>query len=327
MSGPPPERSGIYIDRRMGGIERWSLGPPEDGAMHIPDNITKNVCFYGIENPDGTYYWGGTAFFFTTLLEDAPQFAVTYLITARHNVDDAAAEAKRTGGRPCLRANTNDGSAKAVSLATATWILPDDPHVDVAVIRWTPPTPIEYVSIFRESLVTPEVVKREGIGIGDELFMVGLFTRRAGQARNEPIARTGIIAGIPSEPLVNARTNGPMHGCYLAELRSIGGLSGSPVYAYLPSCRVDWAGGKHRYASQYFLLGLIYGHWPLDRSGFISSDYGDGEEPLNTGIAIVAPITEALALIDSPVEIAWRAERARIRLAETAPVADAGLSQ
>jgi len=46
--------------------------------------------------------------------------------------------------------------------------------------------------------------------------MVGLFTRRAGQARNEPIARTGIIAGIPSEPLVNARTNGPMYGCYLA---------------------------------------------------------------------------------------------------------------
>lgn len=290
--------------------------------MRLPDDLIRNVVFYGVLRPDGSTAWGGTAFFLSVRLENHPEYAATYLVTARHNVDDAAADRRKYGGEPCLRVNRRGKGAEIVRLRGAKWLRPRDRGSDVAVVRWSPPNILDWATVERTTLVTPEVVDREHIGIGDDLFMVGLFTRRAGTSRNEPIVRTGIIAAAPSEPILNGRTGKPMKGCYLAELRSIGGLSGSPVYVYLASDRVDWATKKHRKASSFFLFGVVHGHWPLDKSKFIATNYGDGDEPLNTGIAVISPITAALKLIYAPSEIAWRAERAAIHRASEAPVAD-----
>ena len=50
-------------------------------------------------------------------------------------------------------------------------------------------------------LSSMEVIKKESIGIGDEIFTVGLFNQKWGEEKNSPIMRTGIIAAMPDEPL------------------------------------------------------------------------------------------------------------------------------
>jgi hypothetical protein len=60
--------------------------------------------------------------------------------------------------------------------------------------------------------------------------------QRAGSTRNIPIVRTGVIAAMPAidEPFVR---KGEEYHAYLAEMRSIGGLSGSPVFVFLDRTR------------------------------------------------------------------------------------------
>ena len=67
-------------------------------------------------------------------------------------------------------------------------------------------------------------MEREEIGIGSEVYFPGLFVHHHG--RNEPIVRGGIVSSMPTEPVLTEF--GEIHA-YLAEARSVGGLSGSPV--------------------------------------------------------------------------------------------------
>jgi hypothetical protein len=124
-----------------------------------------------------------------------------------------------------------------------TWELPDDwyysenPAVDVAAlfIPIVPGTNIHSVAI--ENFATDAVIQKESIGLGDDVFAIGLFTRKAGDDRNIPIMRTGIIASMPHEPL-EASESEDTYNAYLVELRSIGGLSGSPVFVNLDFWRL-----------------------------------------------------------------------------------------
>jgi hypothetical protein len=65
------------------------------------------------------------------------------------------------------------------------------------------------------------------IGIGDAVFITGLFSHHPGKARNLRVIRVGNIAAMPDEPVKTQR--GEMEA-YLIEARSLGGLSGSPVF-------------------------------------------------------------------------------------------------
>ena len=75
-------------------------------------------------------------------------------------------------------------------------------------------------------------IRSLNVGIGDELITVGLFTQRHGAQKKIPIVRSGIIAAMPDEPFEDQNTGKPYHA-YLVEARSIGGLSGSPVFVSL----------------------------------------------------------------------------------------------
>jgi len=111
---------------------------------------------------------------------------------------------------------------------------------------------------------TPALIEREGIGLGDDVFVVGLFSRRAGQARNIPIIRVGNIVAMPEEPI---KTATGLQDAYLIELLSIGGLSGSPVFTYLGGIRRDSPVDREitvtARAGAIHLLGLVHGHWDL----------------------------------------------------------------
>jgi hypothetical protein len=88
------------------------------------------------------------------------------------------------------------------------------------------PGVVDYRGWYLGSSATDEVIETEAIGIGDEVFMVGLFRNHLGRDRNEPIIRVGNIAAMPTDP-IRSQVYGDMRAI-LVEARSIGGLSGSP---------------------------------------------------------------------------------------------------
>jgi hypothetical protein len=178
------------------------------------------------------------------------------------------------------------------------WYHPTDDSVDVAVTPWSPPDYVECETIPKKMFVTEEVIATQSIGTGDEVFIVGLFAHLAGTARNMPIVRVGNIA-MMDEERVHSQDFGLMD-TYLIEARSIGGISGSPVFV-----RSSGPGGL---LSSCFLLGSIHGHWdirPEDKNTFLDG-VGDKAEKINMGIAVVVPAKRILEVFDHPELVQMR---------------------
>src|SRR5206468_3965471 len=116
----------------------------------------------------------------------------------------------------------------------------------------------------------------------------GLFTQRHGTQKNIPIVRIANIAAMPEEPLQD-ENSGKEYSAYLIEARSIGGLSGSPVFMALKKSGITMGRpprGFHPLTHEIVAVGLIRGHWDMvKRSSFDFLD--DSDSKLNMGIAIV----------------------------------------
>jgi len=95
---------------------------------------------------------------------------------------------------------------------------------------------------------------------------------------------------------------------YLIESRSIGGLSGSPVFVHLGQVRL--IDGQLKHATNnvgiFYLLGLIHGHF--DKNDQLDDFTIEDENvyKINTGIAIVVPATKILEIINQPAWIELR---------------------
>jgi hypothetical protein len=243
----------------------------------------------------------GTAFFLA--LRSAHAVHV-YLVTAKHCVQRA-----EPFGHLAVRLNKNEGGSEVVRLPP-TWHFAESEADDVAVQRF----PSEVVLAFDIQpfeievwCLSDEVIEREGIGVGEDVIAIGLFTHRDGRHENRPIVRSGVIAAMPDEPLEDPRS-GLEYDAYLVEIRSIGGLSGSPVIAMISPGREHQ--GKFSDQRTFWMLGLVRGHWPKDPVEF--ADFGEGEgegEQLNTGIAIVTPIQKAVEVIMTTEELVKERKR------------------
>jgi hypothetical protein len=295
----------LYRDSRLWGVEKYSVCEPSDWKMRIPHETLDAVCFLGVNLTSGEhagkFYALGTGFFIGV---EHGGYPFTYLATARHVLD----EAKRGGFNTLLaRVNTMDGGATFVDLGPSNkWAMFTNEAIDVAVL----PLPNLDTKIFSHRLISPKTfadsaaINSCGIGAGDELFTVGLFVLKSGKQRNMPIVRTGVISAMPLQDEPFTRKGGTYHA-YLAEMRSIGGLSGSPVFVYLDQTRLVKAPFPEGREIAIFCLGLIRGHWDLKRELSDSVEIEDTQigyskgEDLNVGIAVVMPVHYITAIIDS----------------------------
>lgn len=334
---------GIYCDERMGGYPKYYLGgKPANADMRIPDEYLKGVFFLSVRKTAKSGqaeidYFIGTGFIVSgpTRFKDMRIF---YLVTAKHVLENA--KAKGYEGKDIrMRVNTKDG--KSITLpVVGPWYYPKNEATDIAVL----PTPLFLfpelqLDIYHspvENFATDEVIEKDGIGIGDDVFAIGLFNQHWGHERNIPIMRTGIVASMPQEPL---QTEFGERNAFLIEIRSIGGLSGSPVYVHLdfwrhnpnqpPPTTVD---GEYRVRWHMYMFGVISGHWDLERQDsaheldreevaapeIVAATEDEERGKLNTGIAIVTPIQEVLDLINSDQVMAYRKKAERRYLSDLA---------
>jgi hypothetical protein len=237
----------------------------------------------------------------------------SYIVTNDH----VARELERYAD-PFARLNDKEGRGYRVSLKGATWYRHADTSVDLAICEFKPPmdhyTAIMHVS--REQFMTREKFDDYGIGIGDDVFSVGLLVLAPGSKGNVPIIRSGNIAMLPHDRIATKTRYGDVDA-YLIEARSLGGLSGSPVFVRMtlgdPVTLPD--GETHALMlGPTFLLGITQGHWNIDSSTLNDMYFkvaGAGEG-VNIGIAIVVPADKILEIIDSEAARAGRLHAAEV---------------
>lgn len=141
-----------------------------------------------------------------------------------------------------------------------------------------------------ERFVTPELMAKHDIGIGDEVFMVGRFFNMQGAGENAPAARFGNFSH--DLDLLSIRGLQHKQECFAVEMRSRTGFSGSPVYVW---------GAEHtalvRDVSDpalkkfIYLLGINIGY-------IVDPEASDGED--NTWLNGVLPAWRVAELLDTP---------------------------
>lgn len=280
--------------------------------MRIPDRLVKCVGF--VSRPGQKLKYVGTVFG-VGLRQPGTMHAPLHLVTAKHVADAIGADF-------VVGFNGKDGIP--IFLETrgqAEWFFhPTDPNgVDVAVMPFAPGMGdlYDFVGLPSDSFATADRIVEYSIGLGDEVTNIGLFAPFHGKTHFIPIVRTGNIAMMPTD-LVPTKF-GDIEA-YLVEGRSMGGLSGSPVFCRSTIHVAGISKGKQRFASglgEFHFLGLMQGHW--DKELFPQPDV---KESVNMGVAIVVPATKILETLMHPQLASMREEAMRRIEAENPPTAD-----
>jgi hypothetical protein len=223
-----------------------------------------------------------------------------YFATAKHVAEDL---------KDCdvhiLVNKRGGGTIELVAADPATWFLhPTDETCDVAIVQVIGNPEMDFNSIWIENMLTPETIDELSIGIGDEVYSVGLFAEVENTSKNIPILRHGNISMMPTEQLQTELGYADVH---LIEARSIGGMSGSPVFVR-PSGKIPVQVGPHGsfegvlgVRDKTKLLGVIHGHWDVKETDI--NQYPivqDRKHGVNYGIAIVVPAIKLIETLNRP---------------------------
>lgn len=315
----------LKIDYRLGGIPQYTLVEEDDSLMQIPDEIRKCVVFVCYKSGEGLQL-AGTAFFVSVPLE-ITDLQVVYLITAKHVIE--AVTKKSIDQKVYLRMNLKQGQANFVESPIANWIFhPHETNVDVAILNWAPPQDVfDYRIIPHTMAATKEIMQKEEIGVGDDVFLTGLFANHYGMQRNLPIIRIGNIAAMPEEK-VHTQDLGDIDA-YLVEARSIGGLSGSPVFAYLGAMRrIGNNMQLGRGGPLFYWLGLMHGHFDLSKletDNLVEDSLTNLR--INMGIAIVVPVWKILEVMNQEAFMKAREAALQDARKKTSPTPDSSGEQ
>jgi len=253
--------------------------------MRIDNEIRKCVAFVGLQMADETYRYVGTVFWIGN--DKIPRQPI-YLVTARHVIDGI-----RSLGldKVHLRVNLTNGTSTWYPTNLRDWFShPVDDSIDVAVHPDLLPPGLDHQVFPMSECVTPELLAEKEVGVGDEVFIVGLFRHHKGEAKNIPIVRMGNLATLGEE-----RIEVPKFGkidAHLIEARSIGGLSGSPVFLNFAPLKYPSGMVMPGHARKHYLYGLVHGHFDSPSADIDALDVDDNSvnaEKVNTGIAMVIP--------------------------------------
>lgn len=271
--------------------------------MRISNLVRKCVAFIAAPKADGSEVVCGTGFFVGKPLPgtSADKYKAPgappgthympsmymYLVTARHVLDGI-----RSLGLDELivRINVPGQQPRRIRCPLREFVCHPDATADVAMVHssasmeWDGVEVISWMVSVDAGQPGDSLRLDPRVGPGSPVSIVGMFRHHVGQERNLPIVRTGNIAAMPEEPVQTKL--GPMMAA-LVEARSIGGLSGSPVFVHYAPFRQEThpeaIGGIQ-------LLGLMHGHF----------DESDSGERLNVGIGIVTPASRIAELMQLP---------------------------
>ena len=310
----------------------------------IPDDFLRSSVFLCVEeNVYGVTERVPKATAVLIALSLSNTARVTYAVTARHAIYEA-----RPYGKLFIRMNTKSGGFVEVETKVDDWQTHGAADVAaILVLRSALPAGVvsedlDITAIQIESFVgSPPEYSWEGsplpaIGpvkiyptVGEELYFIGLFSEQYGIERNLPIARFGHISRMPS-PIRLEDPDGTQYEAvaYLAEFHSWGGHSGSPAYFLHPltldlTIVDDNNKPTGREAFQSFVsgfIGIITGHYDIEKKATGGGALGTIQTALNSGIAVVTPAAAVRQLLMAPDVVAQRERLHREHEARRRPV-------
>ncbi len=284
-------------------------------SVLVPDEVRSCVCFL-FRQTNGRLIAEGTGTVLAQPINGSDNTAWTMIVTARHIINSVQMLSDDDIVR--ARFNSKGGGVGWLELPVSAWMVnEDDLASDVAIAHFDRMDGLDLRLWPMGRLATEAVIAAQHIGLGDEVVMPGLFSMHSGDDRNIPIVRIGNIAAMPEQPV---RTLLGPADAYLIEARSIGGLSGSPVFVNVGMDRSGDLKGSLLLAgslisSHLFLLGILHGHWDVPgdvptEDGLTSVD-GPGQSCVNVGIAIVTPASKILDIWNREPDASQRAAHQR----------------
>ncbi|MCJ2056321.1 hypothetical protein MKL09_07135 [Methylobacterium sp. J-048] len=284
--------------------------------MQLPFRYLDSVAFIFCRAPEGLRPIG-TGFFIELVdAYDGAAIMSNYFVTARHVIENATS--KLGAQSIVIRVNELRDGVKEVELPVSEFFQSlREGSADVTIARYSTPSALS--GIAPVALWKEPIFADMNIGIGSKTLTVGLFHRIINKNRNVPIVRTGSIAAMPFEPIDTGYGDATM---YIIEARSIGGLSGAPVFVEIPGWEKpktftgvteNYFGGvpgrtpglafetKIEMTSTYKLIGLTHGHWDARLSAQPSGRYEVSREDLeriNEGLSLVTPVARVRELLE-----------------------------
>jgi hypothetical protein len=273
-----------------------------DPTVRVPQEVLKCVAFVGevTHRGDNGEVYGdlnATGFLVSVRSRHFPELKYVYFVTAKHVADDLAAK------QPYLLVNSKNGPPMRLTNFYPRWFFhPTDKKADVAIIQIAEHPDADHLAVSMDLFVTQaDIASRQSVDIGDEVFVTGLFTLAPGQKRNLPIVRHGNVAMIPDEQI---QTDLGFTDVYLVEGRSIGGLSGSPVFVRrTETFAVRMNDGRDTTMSSpgpFKLMGVMHGHWNIDPADINKIVFTHDPKGVNSGIAIVTPAFKIAEILEQP---------------------------
>jgi hypothetical protein len=201
-------------------VLRWEM-------PRIKDTILDCVFYLyrSVQEAKDSEHAGGTGFLVGVPDSLDPKSDHVYGVTNRHVI---------RRGATVIRLNTEAGETDTLNLTKDHWAFhPDGDDIAATYLgRSGQRTPVRARYWGVDKFLTPEVIKREDVGPGDEVFMVGRFKEVAGERQNRPTARFGNISRMhDGDPICDPET-GFRYESFLVEVRSLSGYSGSPVFVH-----------------------------------------------------------------------------------------------
>jgi hypothetical protein len=279
-------------------------------AMRVPDNILKSVGFVTehteYEIGKDSYDPEGTGFFVVVPSKVIPSNGFHYFVTAKHVFTPLIER------RLALTVNKKGGGITRLQIGNL-WYVHEDESVDIAITPFNINSEMDIVSTPIDMFLSRAVMEYRQVGVGDEVYIPGLFTLyNPGEdpKRNIPLMRHGNIAMLPDHPI---QTGSGFAEVYLIEARSIGGISGSPVFARqtLNISGRDKEGKEqmlHGLSNEFYLLGLMHGHWDVDERDINSPKPKLPQSGVNMGIGIVVPAHKILEVLNDTELVRQREE-------------------
>lgn len=270
--------------------------PASWADMQVPASIRKGVLFLGWRSADGKYSPRATGFIVS--IPDGRGGGFMHVVTAQHCVGRLYEPDKAGTPRDVrISVNRRDGEPPdLISLKYDDWWFHPDPGQNADVAAALLPLDEQIHDYNHGTLdhveLSEKLITDKEVGVGDEIFIVGLFRKHHGRQRNIPIVRIGNIAAMPEEPIYSRM--GYMDA-YLIEARSIGGLSGSPVLVNYGIWRSVNGQPKMQDGLPFGLLGLMHGHFDVEdlNADVVVDDMAlASPEGIHSGIGVVVPVSK-----------------------------------
>jgi hypothetical protein len=241
----------------------------------------RECCVYlypSVEAASSGQHSGGSGFVVAVPVGET-LWIQTYAVTAKHVISQMT--------NPVLRINLVGGGFECISTNRTQWKDSRDFDISAFPVDLLPKQ-FRYWSVRVEEFVDRN--NSQGIGLGDDAFMVGRFISQDGKQGNTPTLRFGNVSMMPDEEEE-----------FLVEHRSLPGYSGSPVFVWINPClpRLPFAKievPKSYSPSKYgpWLLGVDCCHLTNYERVLNSQSEKDFAKPerwvkMNTGMACVAP--------------------------------------